>query len=344
MTIPATPASLVPINITIKTSGGAVRTLQDVLFGQVYICSGQSNMELPVYATLNATSNVAAAGTHGAGLRIMMVALLDVYDNVSTPQTNLTAAIPWSRPSAANVPGMSALCYYFGVEMVTKHPEMPVGLIASSWGGTAVEVWMSPAALASCGELVGGTTPDLGPRPADPGLAYLRSSTVGGLNVDFGGGVPQVKSTLWNTMMAPMIPLKVEGFLWYQGESNAGRPESYGLCFPAMISQWRDAWGQGATPFIFVQLAPWPDHDVEVISGTRYAQLKALKLPVVGMVVTADIGDPAGDCAPTPLPPSSPLYIATTLPPATDCHMQNSSAALAQRTAIYFAAHILTVS
>ena len=289
--LPSMPASLAPVTITIE-SGADSLVLSDVLFGSVYVCSGQSNMELTVIATINATAEIAAAGSHGDGLRIMQVAKLGSYFNVSTPQTNLSLSIPWSRSSPGTVKGMSALCYYYGVEQATRYPDVPVGVVASSWGGTDVQVWSSPEALAKCGgpkkmsesDAIANTIADSTDYGASPPLPH---------SVD---AIPSVPSTLWNAMIAPLMPLRLTGFLWYQGESNAANPTAYECQFPAKISQWRSNWpGAGAsTPYIFVQIAPWPAHDVGLIAGIRYAQLKALELPSVGMVVAADIGDPAG--------------------------------------------------
>ena len=193
-------------------------------------------MELPVFATANASAEVAAASSVGAGLRIMQVDKSDAYFNVSTPQTNLTLSIPWSRAcdSAASVAGMSALCYYYGVEQATRDPSVPVGMIASSWGGTDVQVWMSPEALAKCGGVQKPS--NITANPDGIGLDYLIR---GGGTIGPGApaapapplphaGCPTVPSTLWNSMIAPLLPLRVTGWLWYQGESNAGSPTACG--------------------------------------------------------------------------------------------------------------------
>lgn len=172
-------------------------------------------MGLTVIASANATDEIAAAATHSAGLRIMSVRNAPEYYNVSQPQTNLSVSIPWARPSSSNVPGMSAMCYYYGVEQVKRHPQMPVGMIASAWGGTDVQVWMSPTALARCGgpavqeEAAPSTMPQHQRQQsrADPGLGYI--------NPELGvGACPTVPSTLWNSMIHPLLPLRLSGFLW----------------------------------------------------------------------------------------------------------------------------------
>eukprot|EP00041_Stephanoeca_diplocostata_P015720 m.300986 g.300986 ORF g.300986 m.300986 type:complete len:183 (+) comp20135_c0_seq4:451-999(+) len=146
---PATPGT-----ITIIGDGTTI-SLEDIVFGEVYVCSGQSNMELSVLATLNATKEIAAAGTHGPNLRVMQVALESSYFNVSVPQTNLSVSIPWGHPAppvntsstsghttaengvvSVDISSMSGMCYYYGIEMTQRHKDMPVGMIASSWGGT----------------------------------------------------------------------------------------------------------------------------------------------------------------------------------------------------------------
>ena len=140
VTLPAQPVSAAPQAIAITSSaGGASVTLTDVLVGHTYVCSGQSNQELTVSATYNWETETQDAAALGATLRIFQVAMLDAYCGTTTPQTNLTPSIPWSRASPASIPGMSALCYYLGAELVAKHPGIPIGLLASSWGGTAIQ-------------------------------------------------------------------------------------------------------------------------------------------------------------------------------------------------------------
>jgi sialate O-acetylesterase len=105
------------------------------------------------------------------------------------------------------------MAYFFGVNLVQANPNVPIGLIHSSWGGTDLEVWMSPASLHACGEAVSKPTGWVNP---DPGLAYLR---INGADVPYVTGLaatPSVPSTLWNSMIAPLLPLPVTGWLWYQ--------------------------------------------------------------------------------------------------------------------------------
>lgn len=143
------------IVVCLCVGDGTTISLVDVVFGEVYVCSGQSNMELSVIATLNATQEIAAAGSHGPNIRVMQVAMQSTYGNVSVPQANLSVSIPWGHPgSPADIKGhvgystaengvvsvditsMSGMCYYYGIELTQRHKDMPVGMIASSWGGT----------------------------------------------------------------------------------------------------------------------------------------------------------------------------------------------------------------
>ena len=215
VTLPAMPASIYPVTIII-TAGSESLVLSDVLVGSVYVCSGQSNMGLTVSATANATREIAAAAMHGDRLRIMSVRNAPAYYNVSTPQTNLSTSIPWSKPSSENIAGMSGMCYYFGVEQVQRHPSQPVGMIASAWGGTDVQVWMSPKALAFCG----GAQEQRWQEVGDPLLQAAQSSSnpdigLGYISPELGqGACPTVPSTLWNAMIAPLLPLRLQGWLW----------------------------------------------------------------------------------------------------------------------------------
>ena len=128
-------------------------------------------MELTVGASFNFVTETMDADALGATLRIFQVAMLDSYAGVNTPQTNLSASIPWTRASVASVPAMSALCYYFGAELVKKHPDTPIGLLASSWGGTAIQPWMSPAALSRCKAAAPAPSLEEMAASADPALA-----------------------------------------------------------------------------------------------------------------------------------------------------------------------------
>jgi sialate O-acetylesterase len=133
--LPAQPGSTVPTTISIASSTGDSATLSDVVYGDVFVCSGQSNMELTVVDTLDQAATAANATALGPMVRLLQVALMDTYFNVTTPQNNLTASIPWARASPANVPNFSAFCYFTGLEAMQSQ-NVPVGVSRMpSWVG-----------------------------------------------------------------------------------------------------------------------------------------------------------------------------------------------------------------
>lgn len=170
---------------------------------------------------------------------------------------------------------MSALCYYFGVQAATAHPELPIGMIGASWGGTAIQVsgptlaaldaartepshaplclplqvWMSPAALQKCPATAAAP-------PASEREALARDALQAVLRLH---GCPTRPSSLFFSEIAPLQGRAVKGVLWYQGEANAGDPYNYGHCLlPAMIEDWRASWAAAGAaaelPFLFVQV------------------------------------------------------------------------------------------
>ena len=119
--------------------------------------------------------------------------------------------IPWSRASPANVAGMSGIAYFTALEMIKANPTVPIGAIASSWGGTAMEPWMPPHAFAECRDAPGSSSDHeatVGVLPYDPGLYSPGKHP----EVELAAGPPSIKSTLWNSMIAPLLPLRLSGF------------------------------------------------------------------------------------------------------------------------------------
>lgn len=222
----AQPASNTPRTIQITTSNEDL-VLEDVVFGSVFVCSGQSNMALGVSASVNASAELAGADSHGPGLRILNVRArggpTDPYlCNVTDDRHDMLVATPWSRPNATNTAPFSAFCFFFGVRLQRSHPSVPVGLIASAWGGTVLEVWMSKESLASCAEsswpqdndgALAEHMRDLTQRSPDRGFAAAMFDPAGTREC----GVPMVPSTLWRSMIFPLTSLRLAGILWYQG-------------------------------------------------------------------------------------------------------------------------------
>jgi len=235
-------------------------TLKDVLVGEVWVCSGQSNMQWPLSESLNAAEEIAAAD-HPT------IRLLQVPATISDePLANLS--MRWQPCSPSTIPNFSAVGYFFGRKL-NEDLGVPVGLINSSWGGTCSEAWTSRESLA----------------PEFPAL----------LARQHGLDDPNKPTVLFNGMVSPLLPLTVRGAIWYQGESNADRGYQYRSLFRTLIRDWRHAWGDPDFAFFFVQLAnfgeplaePGDNHWAEL----REAQLMALAEPRTGMAVAIDIGE-----------------------------------------------------
>jgi len=152
--------------------------------------------------------------------------------------------------------------------------DVPVGLVASDWGGTYVQAWSSPDALAKC-----------------PKSAAAQISVKLPPHANLGGDNPNQPSVLYNAMIHPLLGLKFSGAFWYQGEANANDPKGYACMFPAMIEDWRQKLQQPSLPFVFVDLAAYPDGG-GMYPAIRMAQLAALALPRTGVVYAYDLGDP----------------------------------------------------
>ncbi len=245
-------------------SGKNTITLTDILVGEVWVCSGQSNMQWGV----NGSNN---AGAEIAGAKFPKIRLFTV-PNVMKPEPQLDCNGRWTTCSPRTVAGFSAVGYFYGREL-HKKLGVPVGLINTSWGGSVAEAWTSKKTLAS-----------------DPDFAQILARSRG--NLWNGTG-------MFNAMINPLIPFGIRGAIWYQGESNVSRAFQYRKLFPAMIRDWRTHWGQGDFPFYFVQLAPFNYGGFNTACAELWeAQAMTLSLANTGMAVTTDIGH-TGNIHPT---------------------------------------------
>jgi sialate O-acetylesterase len=256
------PLSASAENRTFTVTGGDETVVfQNVLVGDVWICSGQSNMEMGVLAVDKTGANIADADFPLIRLRYS--------DRVSagTPQTQFTGST-WQVCSPKTLRrggwgGFSAVGFFFGRDL-HKTLNVPVGLIQLAWGGTRIEPW----------------TPRRGFKFA-PGLEkYAKSGR------DNGGA-----SNLYNAMVSPVVRYGIRGAIWYQGESNLGET-NYADKMRALILGWRSEWEQGDFPFYYVQLAPFSyrnNHNALPFSWEQ--QVAALSIPNTGMAIINDIGD-----------------------------------------------------
>jgi len=315
--------------MTVQTEGADLAAVgknrivaHDVLVGEVWLCSGQSNMEFVLrgpesrsgvgYRVEDADAEVAAA-------RYPLIRQYRVPRRVSSaPQADLAGA--WQPCSPETAAGFTAVGYFFA-RAVFQKLGVPIGLVNSSYAGTPIEVWMSAAAFASdprLAAILAREQPNP-PGPASPAAGDGPHGAVGGSTAPLprsasapigpspsGGtvvvaarlpppGSPSRPEGLFNGMIAPLAPYGLRGILWYQGESNAERAGEYRALFPAMITAWRAQFGQGDLPFYFVQLANFAPPGAPGRAAWAYlreAQAEALSLPQTGMAVAIDLGDP----------------------------------------------------
>ncbi len=279
------------------TVASATRTVvfTNVLVGEVWVCSGQSNMQWPLERSYEPASDIASATN-------FLIRLLPV-PRVKSDAPSVLMKSAWQVCTPEAVKSFSAVGYYFG-RTLQQARRVPVGLIESDWGGSPAEVWMSREAL------------EINPRYQseilEPGAASFKSyqtalalwekekADAAKAGTEFKQQAPRAPwkpTELYNGMITPLIPYTIQGAIWYQGESNAGRAEQYRTLFPDMIRCWRRDWGQSDFTFLLVQLAPFMAiKDEPQDSGwaeLREAQLLSTKvLPKVGMAVITDVGDP----------------------------------------------------
>ena len=262
-----TPAAGGPY--TIEVSDGESLTLRDVLIGEVWLCSGQSNMEMPMRGFNNqpVTGSADAIARAKASTPIRLCTVKRA--TARTPQEECTAQ--WEQNTPEAVAATSATAYYFA-RYLQEVLEVPVGIIVTCWGGTPVEAWMDRETMSGFEEF---------------DLSFLD----GAARID----QPQNKPCgLYNGMIAPLLPYTIKGFLWYQGESNRLKPVQYRALMPAFVKMLRERWGQGELPFYYVQIAPYRYENSDEAGSAllREAQLRNLEeIPSCGMAATLDIGN-----------------------------------------------------
>jgi sialate O-acetylesterase len=294
----------------LRISGGDSDTFTNVLVGDVWVCSGQSNMEFGVGGSLNAKAEAAAANSP-------IIRFIHVPRVVGAfPESDFKAS--WQVATPAAVGDCTAVGYFFARELV-QQLDVPMGLIHSNWGGTAIEPWICREGLAAVPELkdqskrVNDTYPDseAGLRQFQDYMAKMKMwvplaeksvaeravpPPMPDLPAAFTVSSGQA-TQLYNGMIAPAVPYGIKGVLWYQGEANGGEGDSYFQKMKALVGGWRQVWKQGDFPFYFVQLANFQTSDPgkpEMGDGwarLREAQMKALTIPGTGMGVIIDIGE-----------------------------------------------------
>jgi sialate O-acetylesterase len=250
---------------TMKIFGKNKITLNEVYVGEVWIASGQSNMEMRLKDS--ATGADAIKNSKNPKIRLFHVP----HKIAAEPQTDVDAK--WQECNPDTVGDFSAVAYFFGRDL-QKARDVPVGLIETNWGGTVAEAWTPKATLEANADLKGLI-------PAE-------------IKIDDAKPNPNQGTVLYNGMIAPLLPYAVKGVIWYQGESNTGRAYQYRTLFPAMIGSWREAWKNPDMPFLFVQLAMYWNNKSD---GVTYAELREAQLLTTqtlknaGMAVISDVSD-----------------------------------------------------
>lgn len=261
----ATPKAGGPYQMTITNH--EVLVIKNILIGEVWLISGQSNMEMPM-AGRKAEEPIlggSEAIVNSANDKIRF--FRGQHKTWGIPLDNVRGV--WQLANPQNTPKFSALGYFFAQKLQAKL-NVPIGIVQIAYGGTPIEAWMSREALIPFREEVKL------PEKQDNALKDKHVST-----------------GLFNAMIHPLIGFAVKGMLWYQGENNRNKPELYAKLFPIMVEDWRKLWNIGGFPFYFVQIAPYaqPLKYNAYVPFLREAQLKSLEvIPNSGMVVNMDLG------------------------------------------------------
>lgn len=267
---------------TLTVKGNNTITLNDVLLGEVWICSGQSNMEWPM-------NNIPSCKEDAAAANHLEIRFFKVSGNISSPAPIEDPRGQWSVCSPTTAPGFSAVGFYFGREL--QHQlKVPVGLVGTYWGGTFIEPWTPAIGFQAVPQLK-EISDKL--QPAQPAIETAAPPKRGSKT---DGSAPTV---IYNGMVHGLTPLSARGVIWYQGESNAKYKGSlpYEYLKEALVKGWRTTFENDKLSFHWVQLANFRGADPNPAGGggwavVREAQRRALRLPHTGMAVAIDIGDP----------------------------------------------------
>jgi sialate O-acetylesterase len=277
------------------SDGSTGGSLTDVLFGDVFLCGGQSNMQFTTVSAFNGTEEVARAANY-PNVRVFSVGQ---GTTSYTPLSELGSIMqPWSVASPASIGNgnwsyFSAVCWMFGRNIFDAlGGTVPIGLVSDNWGGTRVQAWSTNATNALC-----NTSVTYG-EEAGEDAALLHEAAEAFAEPLHAGPGPNNATVLYNAMIYPYVvgPMNLKGFTWFQAEQNAGQPAVYACAFPQMVQQWKRDFAPasgGAGPwFGFVIMEPWVT--TADLASLRDAQLQAMAVPNVGYGAAVDIGDPTG--------------------------------------------------
>lgn len=259
---------------TLTFNDGQIKTLNNILIGELWVCSGQSNMEMPMKGFKNQPvegANMDALKGTNPNLRLFTVKRNSTFE----PQVDVTGK--WQEATPASIREFSATGYYFG-RLLNEILDIPVGLIVAAWGGSACEAWMTPDWLKAF--------PDA-KIPQNPEDIKSKNRT---------------PTVLYNGMLHPLIGITMKGVIWYQGEDNTNRAKTYADMFATLINGWRAKWQQGDFPFYYCQIAPYA-YELITAPGEKPVQSALIReaqaqveqrVANTGMAVLMDAGYEAG--------------------------------------------------
>jgi sialate O-acetylesterase len=284
----ALPAGL-SVKVEVRGSESGTVTYDNVLTGEVWLCSGQSNMRMTVAKANNGAEEIANANY--PQIRLFMVEL----ETASVPLGNLSGK--WVLCSPETVGEFSGVGYYFGRYLHQKL-QRPVGLISSNWGGTPIQSWIPGSAMNT----------NINPRTVAELTAFQRYKNTPNNERKrdrfgdwiYGVNFQKAPTFLYNAMIHPLIPYPIRGVIWYQGESNDrlvawGGPDLYRILFPMLVNSWRAAWGKDF-PFLYVELANFKDPQMKPVEDESWANIREAQSTVLALehtytVPAIDVGE-----------------------------------------------------
>ncbi|MCH9653286.1 MAG: 9-O-acetylesterase [Planctomycetes bacterium] len=302
------PAQKIGNPVTLTAKGKNTITFTDVLIGEVWLCSGQSNMEWTVARSNDFEAEKAAANY----AKIRHIKIPKVPNGF--PQDDVKAE--WTTCSPDTVGNYTAVGYFFGRKL-HKELDVPIGLINSSWGGTRIDPWTPPVGFSKEPKLAGIFKQVQLTNPANAAYQSTLAAYLKALEAWVASAKTSLKeetalksppaypaaikpltspgspTTLYNGMIHPLVPFAIRGAIWYQGESNHNEGMLYYNKMKALIGGWREVWKQGEFPFLYVQIAPWQygSESPGILPLLWEAQNKSLEIPNTGQAVIHDIGN-----------------------------------------------------
>jgi sialate O-acetylesterase len=287
-----------PHEMTIAAGDDTLK-FEDILIGEVWVCSGQSNMQWPVSASND--SDLEALAADFPNIRLISV------PQVGSQEAKNSFNGQWEKCTPETVKSFSAVGFYFGRQL-HQTLDVPIGLIDNAWGGSAAEAWVRRDVLRSSGkfdELLAKWRETEANYDHDAAMAQYRER-LEKWQQEKKGGRPRPPrnplagqhrpANLYNGVLYPILGYTIRGVVWYQGESNSGRAYQYRDLFPLMIQHWREQWGQDDFPFYWVQLADFRN-EVDQPGESSWAELREAqtmtmsKLPNTGEAVIINLGE-----------------------------------------------------